>query len=64
MPQGFPAVLVAGWTAAVAGLTGLLSVLVSGEWVPPHLLALGAILFVPLTRIAVAPLAVEWNRHR
>jgi hypothetical protein len=64
MPQGFPAVLVAGWTAAVAGLTGLLYVLVSGEWVPPHLLALGAILFVPLTRIAVAPLAVEWNRHR
>jgi hypothetical protein len=64
MPARFPAVLVAVWAAVVVGLTALLCVLVSGEWVPAHLLALGVILFVPLTRVAVAPLAVEWNRHR
>jgi hypothetical protein len=64
MPARFPVILVAGWVAVVVGLTGLLCALVSSEWVPPHLLALGAVLFVPLTRVAAAPLAVEWNRHR
>jgi hypothetical protein len=31
---------------------------------PRHVLALVAILAVPLTRLAAAPLAVDWNRHR
>jgi hypothetical protein len=64
MPSAFLAALVAGWIAAAAGLAALLCILISGDWVPPHLLALGAMLFVPLTRVAAAPLAVEWNRHR
>jgi hypothetical protein len=64
MPSAFLVALVAGWVAAAAVLAALLCILISGEWVPPHLLALGAMLFVPLTRVAAAPLAVEWNRHR
>jgi hypothetical protein len=64
MPQRFFIALVAGWVAAAAVLAALLCVLISAEWVPPHLLVLGAVLFVPLTRVAAAPLAVEWNRHR
>jgi hypothetical protein len=64
MPAWFPDVLVAGWAAVVVGLTALSWTLFGNDWVPPNLLALGVILFVPLTRIAIAPLAVEWNRHR
>ncbi len=64
MPPHFPIILIAAWAATVAGLTALLGVLISDEWVPLHLLALAVVLFVPLTRVAAAPLAVEWNRHR
>jgi hypothetical protein len=64
MPARFPIILVAAWAAAAGGLAALVCTLISAEWVPPHLLALAAVLFVPLTRVAAAPLAVEWNRHR
>jgi hypothetical protein len=32
-----------------------------GAW---YWLAVAAVLFVPLARLAVAPLALAWNRHR
>lgn len=54
----------AGWLAAVLALYGLLGWLVSGPFFPRHLLALFAILAVPLVRLAAAPLALAWNRHR
>ena len=59
--------LIAGafsWSATVLALYGALL------WVLPtvifraYLLALAAILAVPLARLSAAPLALSWNRHR
>jgi hypothetical protein len=48
------------WCAVVVGLfTGL------SQWIPPSwLMAAWIVFFVPLARIAVAPLALHMNRHR
>ena len=48
----------------VVGLFGLLMWLVPQEWAGPGLLAGLSVLAMPLTRIALAPLALAWNRHR
>jgi hypothetical protein len=32
--------------------------------VRPQMLACAAVLAVPLVRLAAAPLALDWNRHR
>jgi hypothetical protein len=50
---------VVAWCAFVAGLFCGLS-----QVVPPSWLMAGIIMFVPLARIAVAPLALNLNRHR
>jgi hypothetical protein len=52
------------WLSAVtrAGLLGGLP-LPAGLLARPYLAAAAA-LFLPLTRLALAPLALEWNRHR
>jgi hypothetical protein len=52
------------WLLAVLGLFALLMWLVPAEAVAPYLLALWAVLCVPLARLAFAPLALAWNRHR
>jgi len=52
------------WDVAVFALYGLLMWIVPRVLVPNHVLLLVAILEVPLARIAAAPLALEWNRHR
>jgi len=60
-------VLVTGaacWLAAVLALYGLLVWLVSTPFIPRYLLALVAILAIPLARVSAAPLALAWNRHR
>ena len=51
-------------TAAVLALYGLLVWLLPTIVFPRHVLALVAILTVPLTRLSAAPLAVDSNRHR
>jgi hypothetical protein len=66
--------LVAGWLLTAAGLFAWLLALeraglFDGCPLPPALfvpgyLAAAAVLFVPLARLALAPLALEWNRHR
>jgi polyhydroxybutyrate depolymerase len=55
----------AGWLVVVLALYGLLEWLFSLPLsMPRHLLALVAILAIPLARPSAAPLALAWNRHR
>jgi hypothetical protein len=59
--------LVAGaayWCLAVLALYGMLAWFLSTPFFPRYVLMLLAILFVPLARLAAAPLALAWNRHR
>src|SRR5438874_12352393 len=52
------------WVLAVLALYGVLVWFFSTPFVAHYLLALIAILAVPLARISAAPLALAWNRHR
>src|SRR6266487_4485160 len=52
------------WGLAVFALYGVLVWFSSTPFVAHYLLALIAILAVPLARISAAPLALAWNRHR
>jgi hypothetical protein len=52
------------WDVAVFALYGLLVWIVPLTLIRSYVLALVAILEVPLARIAAAPLALAWNRHR
>jgi hypothetical protein len=52
------------WVASAAGLFGLLYWLLPQDQVSISALVLGITLTLPLTRLAVAPLALTWNRHR
>ena len=54
----------AAWMAAVLAVHAVLVWWVDMSYVPPHLLAMIAILAVPLVRVSAAPLALDWNRHR
>jgi hypothetical protein len=54
----------ASWCVAVLALHGLLAWLVPSVLVPRYILALVAILEIPLVRLSAAPLALAWNRHR
>jgi hypothetical protein len=56
--------LLGAWSLVAVGLFGLLLWLVPSDLVTTNGLALGVALFVPLGRLAVAPLALAWNRHR
>jgi hypothetical protein len=56
--------IVGSWLACVVCLFGLLNWLVPEAIISRTLLAFGTILIVPLTRPALAPLALAWNRHR
>ena len=59
--------LIAGatcWATVVVALLGLLVWLVPTTLLKGHVLALVAILAVPLARLSAAPLALSWNRHR
>ena len=56
--------LLGGWLVAAGALFGLLAWLVPPEFLPVYGLALGVVLFLPLTRLTAAPLALAWNRHR
>jgi len=52
------------WVLAVLALYGVLVWFFSTPFVARSVLALIAILAVPLARISAAPLALAWNRHR
>ena len=52
------------WTAAVFALHGLLLWILPALLFRGYFLGLLAILAVPLARVAAAPLALAWNRHR
>jgi hypothetical protein len=52
------------WAVVVFALYGLLAWLFPTLLVRSYLLALVAILEIPLVRLAAAPLALAWNRHR
>jgi hypothetical protein len=52
------------WDASVFALYGLLVWLTPALLFRSYLLALVAILVVPLARLSAAPLALAWNRHR
>ena len=52
------------WLVAVLALYGLFVWLLSTPFFPRYVLALIAILAIPLARLSAAPLALAWNRHR
>jgi hypothetical protein len=52
------------WAIAVFALYGLLLWLLPTLLFRSYLLALVAILAIPLARLSAAPLALSWNRHR
>jgi hypothetical protein len=52
------------WCVAVLALYGVLVWLLDTPHFPHYLLALFAILAIPLARLSAAPLALAWNRHR
>lgn len=54
----------AGWVVTVLALYGVLVWLTDTAFLPRYILALVAILLVPLARLSAAPLALAWNRHR
>jgi hypothetical protein len=54
----------AGWAVTVFLLYGVFVWWVDTPMLPRHVFLLIAILSVPLVRIAAAPLALDWNRHR
>lgn len=54
----------AGWCVVVLGLYGLLAWFLSTPLFPRYVLALVAMLAVPLARVSATPLALAWNRHR
>jgi len=56
--------MAATWLAVVAALCGLALYLLPGEHAAPTKVVPGIALFVPFARLAGAPLALEWNRHR
>ena len=59
--------LVAGaalWSGVVLALYGVFVWLLSTPLFPRYVLALVAILAIPLARLSAAPLALAWNRHR
>jgi hypothetical protein len=53
-----------GWLVGVLALHGLLVWLVDTPFVASYVLLLAAILAIPVARVAAAPLALAWNRHR
>jgi hypothetical protein len=56
--------LLAAWLLAAACSIALIHWLVPGHLAPWYLVASCVVLFLPLVRILLAPLALAWNRHR
>jgi len=56
--------MIAAWLAVVFSLTALALALLPPEHAPATKIIAGIALLIPFARIAGAPLALEWNRHR
>jgi hypothetical protein len=54
----------AGWLLVASLLIGLLVWLVPPDVMPTHLIVLVVLFAMPMARLAAAPLALAWNRHR
>jgi hypothetical protein len=52
------------WFALAAGLFAALYVLLPDTWFSASGVLLSIVLLLPLTRLALTPLALAWNRHR
>jgi hypothetical protein len=61
-PRGI-ALMIAAWLAIVIALCALAFALLPSE-VPASKVIPGIVLFIPFARLAGAPLALQWNRHR
>jgi len=61
---GGAAMVAAMWLAVVGSLCVLALVLLPPAYATPQNIIPGIALFIPFSRIAGAPLALEWNRHR
>jgi hypothetical protein len=58
------AMMAAIWLVVVGSLCGLAMLLLPPEYATPKSIIPGIALFIPFCRIAGAPLALDWNRHR
>jgi hypothetical protein len=58
------ALMFAMWLAVVGALCALALVLLPSAYATPKNIIPGIALFIPFSRLAGAPLALEWNRHR
>jgi hypothetical protein len=58
------AALAAAWFAVFAGLTGLLAWAVPEDVAGPLVVAGVVVLLLPLVRVSMMPLALDWSRHR
>jgi hypothetical protein len=54
----------AAWCVAVLTLAAVLTWWIASQFFPRYLFVLVAIIAVPLVRLAAAPVALDWNRHR
>jgi hypothetical protein len=52
------------WLVLAVGTFGVLYMLLPDDWFSVPGVVLGIVLVLPLTRLALAPLALAWNRHR
>ncbi|MHB1424299.1 MAG: hypothetical protein ACYC3I_14085 [Gemmataceae bacterium] len=52
------------WLTLAAGLFAALYALLPDDWFSVPGVVLGIVWLLPLTRLALAPLALTWNRHR
>ncbi len=64
IPSGVLRAMLAIWLALAAALFAALYALLPDTWFSVPGVVLGIVLLLPLTRLALAPLALSWNRHR
>ena len=64
LPSRFVWIYSGIWFAGSIVLVVSAYILCAGTSLPKHLIALIVSLLVPLARVALSPLALDWNRHR
>jgi hypothetical protein len=64
IPSGVLWRMLSIWLAFAAGSFAALYALLPDNWFSVPGVVLGIVLLLPLTRLALAPLALAWNRHR
>ncbi len=64
IPPGTLFLLLAVWLLLAAGLFAVLCWLIGVDRTSVSAVVLGIVLLLPLTQLALAPLALDWNRHR